>query len=230
MDDVSIKIWKRNCPKCNLVVEHKSYDGWRGSVRTNRQCKKCQAEAAKRKIVPPQIGIGETNGMLTLLSYKGMETYPSGRSEYLGEFRCECGKTCVRKLKLVKKKSTQSCGCLYGKDKLLPGGKAEMNKVYRGYIDGARRRGLAFKLNKDDFVLISKQPCHYCGCLPSNRQSLKDNSEFVYNGVDRKDSNIGYIKENCLPCCFWCNRSKSTMTVNDFISKCEQVIKYSKAK
>lgn len=38
------------------------------------------------------------------------------------------------------------------------------------------------------------------------------------NGVDRVDSSRGYDKENIVPCCKICNRSKSDMSESDFIA------------
>ena len=38
----------------------------------------------------------------------------------------------------------------------------------------------------------------------------------MYNGIDRKNSNLGYSLENIVPCCFICNRGKSNMNYEDW--------------
>ena len=40
--------------------------------------------------------------------------------------------------------------------------------------------------------------------------------DYIYNGIDRVDSNIGYIFENCVPCCKLCNMAKKEYPVEEF--------------
>ena len=83
---------------------------------------------------------------------------------------------------------------------------------YYDYRYSAKARGFAFDLSEAEFISIISSLCHYCG---SNQ----------YIGVDRKENNIGYSKENCVPCCFPCNRMKFTMSYVDFIEKCAIIAK-----
>lgn len=46
------------------------------------------------------------------------------------------------------------------------------------------------------------------------------------NGIDRLDSEKGYVKENCVPCCWDCNRMKQTLTEQQFLKKVEQIYNY----
>jgi 5-methylcytosine-specific restriction endonuclease McrA len=39
---------------------------------------------------------------------------------------------------------------------------------------------------------------------------------FIYNGLDRIDSNLGYSVANCVPCCTKCNYAKGNMTLLEF--------------
>lgn len=48
--------------------------------------------------------------------------------------------------------------------------------------------------------------------------------ELVANGIDRKDSNVGYIFENCVTCCSTCNRAKGKLTEEEFVSMCQKVV------
>jgi hypothetical protein len=62
-------------------------------------------------------------------------------------------------------------------------------------------------LSRDDAVMIMMKPCHYC---------QKEKS----NGIDRKDSNLGYTKENAVPCCEKCNNLLSDIP---YIAKAELI-------
>ncbi|MEI8273908.1 MAG: hypothetical protein WCG08_14935 [Paludibacter sp.] len=54
-----------------------------------------------------------------------------------------------------------------------------------------------------EFELIIEKACHYCG---------KEGP----NGIDRVNNQIGYIKENCVPCCKHCNYAKGDLSISDF--------------
>ncbi|MGJ4945153.1 HNH endonuclease signature motif containing protein [Bradyrhizobium sp. HKCCYLS1011] len=45
----------------------------------------------------------------------------------------------------------------------------------------------------------------------------KFKSQYVCNGIDRKDNGQGYTIENCVPCCSVCNHAKHTMGYEQFI-------------
>jgi len=58
-----------------------------------------------------------------------------------------------------------------------------------------------------DFTKIKE--CHYCDKpIPWHPHTSINNK---HNGtyLDRKDNNIGYLKENCVVCCTRCNRMRS---------------------
>jgi|SRR6267154_2538943 len=70
----------------------------------------------------------------------------------------------------------------------------------------AKQRKLELTLTFDEFCGLISQPCFYCkGLLPE-----------AGSGVDRINSSIGYILENCRPCCTNCNLAKSDMTEDEF--------------
>ena len=43
------------------------------------------------------------------------------------------------------------------------------------------------------------------------------------NGIDRIDSNIGYIKENCVSCCWTCNKMKNNFSQKEFLEKINKI-------
>ncbi len=85
-------------------------------------------------------------------------------------------------------------------------------KFYR-YRCSAKNRGYEFLLTREDFVLLLTQSCHYCG-------------EIDKIGVDRKDNNVGYVLQNCVPCCKWCNFFKSREGYREFIERCKKITEH----
>jgi hypothetical protein len=137
---------------------------------------------------------------------------------------CECGKECIKRPDhLFDKRGFKSCGCSINKFKIKKNLKhLAINKIFNSYKNGAKKRNLLIEITIKDFEEIIKKNCHYCGITPSGK--IKINNEFfLYNGVDRKNSSLGYLKENIVPCCFVCNRGKSNMNYEEFIKYLNRV-------
>jgi hypothetical protein len=90
------------------------------------------------------------------------------------------------------------------------GGKSLLTR-YGSTKRGAIVRGLSFDLTVRQFASLIGRECVYCG--------LKSN----FNGIDRVDSKIGYIIENCVPCCGTCNVMKMAQSVDEFIQRCRRI-------
>lgn len=84
---------------------------------------------------------------------------------------------------------------------------------YNKYKVEAKRKSNAFELSFDEFDLILKQECLYCG---SNEKI----------GIDRLNNNKGYIENNCVPCCQTCNYMKRNYSKDFFIKHCKKIIKF----
>lgn len=82
----------------------------------------------------------------------------------------------------------------------------------RTRLTAINRRGIEFKLDFDYFMQFWQKPCTYCG------------DEMPYIGLDRIDSELGYIEGNICSCCGTCNKMKQRMTVEDFLSRCKKII------
>jgi hypothetical protein len=91
---------------------------------------------------------------------------------------------------------------------------------YQRYKKRAEIKGIEFDFTKEDFINLSTKHCFYCGNEPAEHNPYKHKSQMhndtktratVYtNGLDRIDSNKGYTKENCVPCCPMCNWMKNS--------------------
>ena len=151
---------------------------------------------------------------------------------------CDCGKTCVATGKYLRQGKKRSCGCLQRESSLenakkmheannLPDGVAAFNLLYAGYRCSAETRDISFNLTKEQVAEFTKQRCFYCGAEPKTVYAPDlPNGGYVYNGVDRKDSLLGYDLENCVSCCKMCNWMKNAFTVEDFLSQCRAITEY----
>lgn len=83
---------------------------------------------------------------------------------------------------------------------------------YPEYRNNARRRGIEFLLTVNEFNYLVSMQCHYCG-----GNSVDNNEKSRGNGIDRKNSKVGYILQNCVPCCSTCNFVKNQMPYEKFI-------------
>lgn len=48
---------------------------------------------------------------------------------------------------------------------------------------------------------------------------------YIYNGIDRVNSDLGYSVKNCVTCCKDCNTAKMNMSIKDFLSMIERIYK-----
>ena len=90
---------------------------------------------------------------------------------------------------------------------MTPEGKIAM---YRG---SAKKRNLFWRLSLEEFTLFWQKPCIYCG----------NNIETI--GLDRIDNAQGYIIDNVISCCYWCNIMKHNYPMEDFILQCKKIVK-----
>jgi len=171
-------------------------------------------------------------GRLTVIKEYKTRT-KSGRSQRRFLCLCDCGKeTDVEKGKILAG-ITKSCGCLreetykkWADNRRLGFGESAMNQVYGVYKKSAVIRGHEFLLTKDDFLEIVTKPCIYCGSSLSNMLDKKDGyGSFKYTGIDRYDNNLGYTKENSVPCCSICNRIKTNLSIDFMYNHLQKIIK-----
>ena len=141
---------------------------------------------------------------------------------------CDCGKVVTVVGGSLNCGHSKSCGCLreeVGKsNRQRPPKDARAHEVYLSCSSGAERRGIEFRLSKEDVLMISSLPCNYCGGLPEestyrmggrNTRERVGSGLFVH-GIDRVDNGVGYTLENSVPCCKVCNFMKGKLGIRDF--------------
>lgn len=90
---------------------------------------------------------------------------------------------------------------------------------YDRYKNRANKNNLEFNITENEFLTITQTPCYVCG---------KKTDEQHNNGIDRFDSKIGYILENCRSCCGDCNYMKNNFDYNEMIRKFMLIYKNTK--
>lgn len=152
-------------------------------------------------------------------------------------FMCVCD--CGRDIKVTGRHLQRSdnpvihCGCLDNR----PGSRGiretraranqqtALNALLATYRGTAARRGIAWSLPRAEFLRLVSSNCYYCGIEP-HQVFTRSPHQFIYNGVDRVDSQKGYDVSNCVPCCGQCNVAKIDRDASDFLAWVDRVYQY----
>lgn len=79
-------------------------------------------------------------------------------------------------------------------------------------------REMDFELTKTEYDNIINGRCYLCGI----QTGIGENC-IHYNGIDRFDSDIGYINTNVKSCCTHCNTMKGRLSFDIFIDQCRLI-------
>ena len=165
----------------------------------------------------------------------GHTLYGSSKRKPVYDATCDCGNKFQVRGADVKANLIRSCGC-FAKEQTVVFNKETKTKVawctfssvWQSYKQGAKVRGLAFELDKNYFYALTQKKCCYCGTKPSQvrkPREAKKLSSYIYNGIDRLDSSVGYVRGNCVPCCGTCNMMKREMDFQFWISHMRKILK-----
>ncbi len=175
--------------------------------------------------------IGKVYGNWTICGVS--ETNSIGQNSYI--VKCVCGEQRKYTYYYLKSGLTNKCSncradsmairniarTKYSKEE------AALRSVLKAYQTTAIRRNHVFELTDEQFLSMVKLGCHYCG-IDSSRGNIK--SGIRYNGIDRVDSSKGYLTNNVVTCCKWCNISKSSRMSTDFYEWVQRTYKFLKQK
>jgi 5-methylcytosine-specific restriction endonuclease McrA len=79
----------------------------------------------------------------------------------------------------------------------------------------ARQRNLEMTITLEEFIVLRASPCFYC---------LDPVLSKTGYGLDRKNSSIGYVLSNVVPCCRVCNQAKTNRSTEEFLSWAKRVV------
>lgn len=172
---------------------------------------------------------GKINDFFPIGTVVGMQTVIESPRIIKGKMRygvqCNsCSTFTWRTIQTVERKDLGCISCANKKKSERMAHKDD-NRMYKRLMSNvksnARNRGIKFDLSFDDIKTIADSNCFYCGNEPEPRK-LKD--EYFYcNGIDRLDSSIGYILENCVSSCKQCNLAKLDYSMDDFLKWIDRV-------
>lgn len=152
--------------------------------------------------------------------------------------KCACGTEKQIQTSNLTSGASTSCGCykaerlsLQKLGKVLSPLEVAHRALFSHYKDSAKRRNLEFSLTREQVSDLTTKPCVYCGKEPylemqAERRKLAI-QKFLYNTIDRIDSRKGYVVDNCVSCCRFCNQAKMAMTVEEFLMWVESVYNHS---
>lgn len=217
------------CSKCGKTSEVYLDHLTMKAPYAEHYCKHCRTdyilEQAKQKY------IGKKNGVLECVDVIKSDTKKS-KNGYRTMAVCKCSVcgaiTEIRADRLLdtSKYTPQSCSnCV--KDLYRQTTKERYYKLYgcsgeeyeikrydseriQKFKTGAETRNLDFQLSNEEAKILLHESCYYCG---------KPHAD----GIDRIDSNKGYIKENCVPCCRICNIMKNKFSTEVFFSHVKSI-------
>ncbi|HET8689611.1 MAG TPA: hypothetical protein VFM18_23620 [Methanosarcina sp.] len=177
---------------------------------------------------------GKRKGRLTIIDYSHSHIQPSGQKRAIWNAICDCGnKTKISTANFISEPGTRSCGCLLqelydnGGANKKAYGEAHLNYKFLGYKNRAKSKKIEFDLTKEKFKNIIIQNCYYCGLEGTMHHiSRSTNGRLFSNGIDRKDSKKGYVENNCVPCCRYCNVMKNNLTEQDFLNHIKRIFNH----
>jgi len=173
---------------------------------------------------------------LTLMSATPKTSlYPSGRKKYQFECRCDCGNITWLTRQDFTTGHTKSCGCYRVDLNTLPKEcwkQAGFFELLGDYKSAAKSRDLMFTLTQEEFRELTSKSCAYCGMAPSQVRLHSSKNplygSYTYSGLDRIDSSLGYVSNNCVPACNMCNIAKKDYSPVEFLTWIEKVYKFQK--
>ena len=165
------------------------------------------------------------------------------RDEYLYTLLCPyCGSEFEATHTQVKPKTGRNlgknhCGCQSKVRRGVRKGISPSNKLddrtrtvsqqYGAYKASANTRDLECTLTREDIENLIFSPCFFCGSPPNRVFTLGQGQwtrdSVPVNGIDRIDSSVGYVLENVLSCCSYCNYLKGDRDQDEFLLKIKHI-------
>jgi len=159
--------------------------------------------------------VGKKFGRLEVISEGGR----TGNGAVKWLCRCECGSLKeIPGVNLRKTDGTRSCGCIQNEMRRARCHEDPWHPSFV-YFKAQNHRKLKVGLTQDQYKTLVSRPCHYCG-VPGSKDpgsSQLRAAGILISGIDRKDSSLGYVPGNCVPCCWECNSAKGALLYDEFL-------------
>lgn len=188
-------------------------------------CKKCEQEKVTNNYCKEYIG--KIYGNRKIIDFAGFIRPNAKTKKYktrLWKSECtNCKNITIDSLDIIKK--CYICKVCKNRQK----GETGALLAYKDAKRHARYRKLDFLITFEEFVAIVEKNCFYCNNFPPlGYGTWLDWSKFNYNGIDRVDNNLGYINNNCVSCCKYCNAAKSNLSLVEWEQYLERLCEFNK--
>ena len=152
-----------------------------------------------------------------LLEINGIDRVDNTKG-YVPDNCVPCCKTCnLMKMCLDPTTFVERCRHIAGVEDRPGAWTDKKNVSYKRYLYKSKSHNIEFAIAEEEFQTLTSGACAYCA---------RQNSTTHRNGIDRVDSAVGYVVENCVPCCGECNVMKKTMTPAEFRDACAAVARW----
>jgi transposase len=162
---------------------------------------------------------GQRFGSLQVIEPIASTRTYKGHLEARSRVVCDCGREKEVFNHDLRSGNSKSCGCrIQAKNRDAP-----YVRILSMYRSNAKDRNIAWELSLAQMKHLISLPCFYCKSLTSNvlrgrRSGISTGAKILeYMGIDRVDSDIGYIPGNILPACKSCNLGKSSLSLKLFV-------------
>ena len=191
-----------------------------------------RAELRKKQI---QSFIGRKYGDSVIIAFTGkLKNVSHNKKSSVYLLRCGCGNLFEKAVNHLRHKA--DCGCKtksrrsQRRGSYLPHGIASFNELYSSYKNRAKYTNKEFTLTKEEFKKLTSSKCYYCGVEPSQKlkqsRIVEEDGFYIYNGIDRIDSSVGYVYGNCVSCCEICNKAKRDLSMETFKIWIKRLVNY----
>ena len=162
--------------------------------------------------------VGKTFNNLTVISFNKIN-----KLRKLWNCKCVCGNILIKETGQLLSLKTNNCiKCRKERWHLK-----SYERIYNEYKDTAKTRTLLFELDLEFFKELIEQSCSYCGIKHSRHLKSKVHN-YYFNGIDRIDNELGYIKSNCITCCKLCNKAKAALPAKEFTDWLDRISSFRK--
>jgi hypothetical protein len=132
--------------------------------------------------------------------------------------RCDCGKKRAVFNEDLRSGNTKTCGCRINSRNP----DSEWIRVLHQVRHSAKSRRLKMGLSLAQVKYLGFLPCFYCGLTASNstkppKRGRAGRIALKYTGIDQVVPCGGYYPGNVLPSCFFCNRAKGNVPLEEFL-------------
>ena len=98
-----------------------------------------------------------------------------------------------------------------------------VKRLYSQKKSDAKKRFKTWDLTLEQFRLLVRQPCEYCGAKHSNEMVYLGET-LKYNGLDRINTKGNYSFKNVVPCCRFCNSLRGSITFGQWAEFIDNVV------